>query len=516
MAHHASNDDTGRTNNGNSSVYGTIINTSGDRMRRQAQEGSQLETSGEAPAKDQASMQATIAVNDSPPTTPNAPAATPPPPADVSQPTESTNSSDQSPTAISSPTPEENPSSTSTSDTASVTTSHDSPISPSSLPMISSASVTASSQTALSLTSSTETPRSSSAVASTTSSPTSSSSQASSSTSSSSSSSSSSSTTTTSSTTTSTTTSTTSELSTTSSPSGTEGGASYGWGGGSGPSATEQIPLATSTTSSTTSSSSQGSGALDSETKGKIAGGVVGGVAGAMVLVLIVFLLLRRRKAYQHRAPEVLPHGDMTGTAIGEGSVTRSADVVSRRSSNDPLFTASYFAPAFMKRWRQSRLSTHTESTLDSGASERGFQKISGRKIPSVLQSGGDGYGGGFSEGSPTVSEPSMSFPPGSPVLPRSPTSQPPPSTPYGMPLDVSYTREDEETHPVVIFRPSPARTPISGSADASLSNEPSLSRIVPVAQGALSPTVPKRPDMLGRSHPSFDGSRGSRFTESI
>ncbi|KAE8355211.1 hypothetical protein BDV28DRAFT_129513 [Aspergillus coremiiformis] len=504
------NDDMGRTNDGQSSIHGTVINNPRDMMKREAQDGPQL-------AEVQASVQVTVAVNDTPQTIPAPTSAMPPPTPGAPQPTATENTTDQSSVATPSTSSETEPSaspasSSPTTDTASATTSRDSSTSPTSLPVISSAS----SQNNLLLVSSTETPQLSSTIASTTTSSSTSTSSQTSSTTSGSSSSTSDNTTTTSSTVTSTTTSTTSELSTTSSPSGIGGGASNDWDGGLGPTATGRTSLTTAPTFSATSSPSQSPGVLDTQTKGKIAGGVVGGVAGAMVLVFLVFLLLRKRKAYQHRAPEVLPPGDMTGTAVGEGSVTRSADMVSRRSSNDPLFTASYFAPAFMKRWRQSRLSTHTESTLDSATSERGFQKISGRKIPSVLKSGGDGYGGGFSEGSPTMSEPSMSFPPSSPVLPRPTTSQPPPSNPYGMPLDVSYTREAEETNPIVIFRPSPARTPIPGSANTSLSNEPSVSRIVPVAQGQLSPTMPKRPDMLGRSHPSFDGSRGSRFTESI
>ncbi|KAK1139854.1 hypothetical protein N8T08_011099 [Aspergillus melleus] len=300
---------------------------------------------------------------------------------------------------------------------------------------------------------------------------------------------------------------TTSESTTTTSWSST----SYGWGGGE--------SSATSTTTSATPTSTEvasgGSGSLDSRTKGKIAGGVVGGVAGALILLLVAFLLFRRRKAARTPVQEALPAGPETGTALGAESVSRSAEMTSRRSSNDPLFTASYFAPAFMKRWRQSNMTTRTDSTLTSSTSERGFQKISGRKIPSVLQSGGDGYGGGFEAGSPTTSEPSTIIPPPSPVYPRSPT-QPPPSVPYGMPLDTSYTREAEESDSRVIFRPSPARTPVAGSASASLSSEPTGSRAVPQVSGALSPTIPKRPDMLGRSHPSFDGSRGSRFSENL
>ncbi|RHZ66863.1 uncharacterized protein CDV56_104131 [Aspergillus thermomutatus] len=281
-------------------------------------------------------------------------------------------------------------------------------------------------------------------------------------------------------------------------------------GGGSGATATGQAP------SATTSSSS--GGGLDSVTTKRIVGGVVGGLAGAFFLLGLLLFLLRRRKTTMFRPNRGLPASDGTGGTAGErGSVSRT-EMASRRSSRDPLFTASYFAPAFMKRWRQSNQTVRSDdSTFTSTTtSERGFQKISGRKIPSVLQSGGDGYGGGFDQGSPTASEPSMNLPPGSPVQPRSVISQPPPSMPYGMPLDVSYTREADESESVVVFRPSPARTPVASSTNVSVVNVPAASRAIPQPGGTLSPTMPQRPDVLGRSHPSFDGSRGSRFTESL
>ncbi|KAF7121893.1 hypothetical protein CNMCM5793_009447 [Aspergillus hiratsukae] len=288
------------------------------------------------------------------------------------------------------------------------------------------------------------------------------------------------------------------------------GTGAYVGGGDSGATATGQAP------SATTSSSS--GGGLDSVTTKRIVGGVVGGLAGAFFLVGLLLFLLRRRKTALFRPNRGLPASDGTGGTAGEGGSGSRAEMASRRSSHDPLFTASYFAPAFMKRWRQSNQTVRSDdSTFTSTTtSERGFQKISGRKIPSVLQSGGDGYGGGFDQGSPTASEPSMSLPPGSPVQPRSVISQPPPSMPYGMPLDVSYTREADEPEPVVVFRPSPARTPVASSTNVSVVNVPAASRAIPQSGLTLSPTRPQRPDGLGRSHPSFDGSRGSRFTESL
>ncbi|KAI9928994.1 hypothetical protein ASPWEDRAFT_37077 [Aspergillus wentii DTO 134E9] len=302
---------------------------------------------------------------------------------------------------------------------------------------------------------------------------------------------------------------TSTSTSTFSSSSSTDGGSGFGGGGSI---ATESSPSATGSSQGSTPTNS---GSASPQTR-TIVGGVVGGCAGAFFLFLIAYLLVRQRKAAMRKAAEGLPSNNITGGAAagGEGSIARSGEMASRRSSNDPLFRASYFSPAFMRRWRQSTQTTSTDSTLVSNTGERGFQKISGRKIPSVLHSGGDGYGGGLEAGSPTASEPSMTLPPPSPVMPRSPSTQPPPSIPYGMPLDVTYTRETDEFDPVVIVRPSPARTPVSESVHMVSPSASSASR--PQPQGTLSPTIPARPDTLGRSHPSFDGSRGSRFTESL
>jgi hypothetical protein len=165
-----------------------------------------------------------------------------------------------------------------------------------------------------------------------------------------------------------------------------------------------------------------------------------------------------------------------------------------------------------MKRWRQSTQTVRTESTIDSNSSERGFQKISGRKLPPVLTHGGDGFGGGLDGDSPTV----PGFPPTSPGPGPSGSPAfhaPPPASPYGMPLDSNYTREIEEHQPPV--RPSPVHLPISNTVPVATPITVTPAHPVAQPQSAV-PIVPQRPDGLGRSLPSFDGSRSSRFTEGI
>ncbi|KAJ5174531.1 uncharacterized protein N7482_000408 [Penicillium canariense] len=274
----------------------------------------------------------------------------------------------------------------------------------------------------------------------------------------------------------------------------TGSGTGSGSGGGSG---------SAPTTSQAQSSSGSGSG-IDPTTS-KIVGGVVGSVAGLTMIVLLLFYFFRRRKLLlQQQGPAALLPSDAGGT-------TREA--VERSSSNDPLFSAAYLAPAFMKRWRHSTMTMKTESTVSSSApSERGFQKISGRKIPPVLTHGGDGYGGGLEGDSPTI----PGLPPISPAggpLSSSPQA-PPPTSPYGMVLDTKYTQEAEE-HADSSVRPLPFRLPVSSSVNFGTPTTVTPSHPIAQPQTAV-PVGPLRPDGLGRSLPSHDGSRSSRFTESL
>ncbi|KAL4785662.1 hypothetical protein BJX76DRAFT_164769 [Aspergillus varians] len=343
-------------------------------------------------------------------------------------------------------------------------------------------------------------------------------------------------------TTTSTTTSTASDTSETS-YSGSNSDSGTGWGDsgsgdGSGSSSSSGSTGGGSTSetagispdSNTSSDSGSDSGALSPQTTGKIVGGVVGGIAGASLIFLLILLLLRRRKntGFFFGSPASRSIADDGGgSSIGGGGrggligETARNEMASRDSPKSTIFNAAYLAPALMKRWRQSQMSTGEESFISTTpTSERGFQKISGRKLPSGMPPGFEhvGAAGNLETGSPTGSD----FGPGpAPVIPRSQFSShqaPPPSNPFSAPLDTRFTREAPEDD-VVVMRPSPARTPTSGSANAAWAEANARALPVPIAfpmppSGPVA--IPKRPDALGRSHPSYDGSRGSRFTESI
>ncbi|KAJ5861382.1 uncharacterized protein N7529_008692 [Penicillium soppii] len=283
----------------------------------------------------------------------------------------------------------------------------------------------------------------------------------------------------------------------------------------------EQPPTATGTNSAPATSETQasGQGSSSNSDTSKIVGGVVGSVAGLALIIILLFYFLRRRGFFmgnkRHRAiSDDAAAGTGAGAlaGVGAGAGAGAREVAERRASNDPLFSASYFAPAFMKRWRQSTATMRTDSTIDSTSSERGFQKISGRKLPPVLTHGGDGFGGGLDGDSPTL--------PG--FLPTSPgpgpigspsTHAPPPTSPYGMPLDSNYTREIEELNSP--SRPNPVHLPVSSAVN--VAHPITITPAHPIAQPQSAiPFIPPRPDGLGRSLHSYDGSRSSRFTEGI
>ncbi|KAL9640580.1 MAG: hypothetical protein Q9164_000187 [Protoblastenia rupestris] len=305
-----------------------------------------------------------------------------------------------------------------------------------------------------------------------------------------------------------------------------------------------------------TSAGSGSGGGNDAPPTRVLVGGIVGGLAGVVLILIALLFLLRwrRDKAGQRRniSPPV-PQTEGAGSAALGGSGT-----MTQRSSSVPIASAGFFG-----RLRPS--SAQTVATTDTAPSERGFQKISGRKLPSVLHSGGDGYGN-----APAVSSAgSSSSPPAKPIAPgQGPfaglTPALRPSTPHSLsgssfyrdsqgfyggvvPADPSSDLTDQSTSPTSSSPTFPA-PPSAGVASAGAGHppgtpSPGIPNIRPgparqpvINQGGVVPMrTPSRPqqprprpeppiaenpfenprDGLGRSHPSQDGSRHSRFRES-
>ncbi len=243
-------------------------------------------------------------------------------------------------------------------------------------------------------------------------------------------------------------------------------------------------------TGSSSPSSTAGAGASGNSTDAgpststpAVVGGVVGGIAGIVFIVALLMVFVRWRKRKQ--GVLLLGSGDSPSTQAapmggsGSGGGPLHSGQMAERSL--PFAIPAAFASLTGYKRASEQPSIGASSTAGS---EQGFYRISGRKLPSVFQYGGDGYGGGHeSLSGSSFYRDSRGFygGPGSPTSPLAGRDS-------GVP----------------VTRPSPARTPV-------------------ISEGAFAPPVPplmdpppRRPDALGRSHPSHDGSHGSRFTEEV
>ena len=276
-------------------------------------------------------------------------------------------------------------------------------------------------------------------------------------------------------------------------------------------------------------------------------GGVVGGVAGLAIILLFLLFLLRRRRAKARQQTISAPMPQAQPPAAGTGATTERSSVVPFASS--PLF----------RRLRPG--SGQTAATSDTAPSERGFQNMGGRKLESVLSSRGDGYSdpfppsgvpprnyagtaaglglagsAGAAAGAPrgagqgpspgpsddeTLSGSSFyrdshGFYGGSNEGQAGPSGSPSTSPPQG-----AGSLEQE----VAVTRPGPARTPVINQPGFAPPRQPpgtgrgtpppGTGRGTPPPPQSLTPQL-RQQDDVGRSHPSFDGSRGSRFAEDI
>ncbi|KAI1910733.1 hypothetical protein LOZ39_005818 [Ophidiomyces ophidiicola] len=247
--------------------------------------------------------------------------------------------------------------------------------------------------------------------------------------------------------------------------------------------------------------------------KPQIIGAAVGSVSGVVLILLILLLAIhfRKRKSSQTRALSEAPQSSAPAVSGGNNDM-------SPRSS---FLAANFFAPArALSRWRNSGQAIRQEEVAPA---QRGFEKLGGRKLKSVLETGGDGYDNEFGASDKAYESGSLAKETAAgPSIPR--IQQPEkeigqsrviPSPPLGRPVS-----QQSDTSEEILFRPSPARAITTESAlsgtglhpDARTSVMPHLSNPPP----PRSPVRPRSGDALGRSYPHADSSRASRFTEEL
>jgi len=231
-----------------------------------------------------------------------------------------------------------------------------------------------------------------------------------------------------------------------------------------------------------------------------LAGGIVGGVAGLAVLVLTAMIFLRW---YRKRAASM---GALTGA---EAAGTGGAGGMSERGRTAPVL-APLLGGVFKNR--------KSRAVDDTG--ERGFQRISGRKLPSAFSAG-------------MTSAPPMLMPSAfDNDRNMSTTSVYRDSTYYGAggsPFD----DPNNELGANEVIMPGPARQarvhpPYAMSPTSALSENTSpTSPTFPIQRNTLTPEPGQNAPLMTHFNPanrsvtpatlaSFDGSRGSRFTEEV
>jgi hypothetical protein len=221
----------------------------------------------------------------------------------------------------------------------------------------------------------------------------------------------------------------------------------------------------------------------------------VGSLAGAALILAIILLLLRRHRRKRNGGPLQLTEDD------------RPPVEPAMRQVQAPL-RASLVPSAFLNRF--SGLSRSTAET--SSPTERSFQRVSGRKLPSAFSEGmtSDQFSrGGTMSGSSFYQDDNGTY-----------------GGPGGLNKEYggSFGKEIGETSAAggvgtMNLRPSPARTPVIRHPDENPFNDTNRSTLSPPM--SPNPFSSPNPELspraaLGRSLHSADGSRSSRFTENV
>lgn len=151
-----------------------------------------------------------------------------------------------------------------------------------------------------------------------------------------------------------------------------------------------------------TSSPASGNGGGSSGSGGPIltpqqtqmVGGIVGGIAG-MALIAIVLIYVLRWYKQRLKANAGLKDQINFDPAHDHGSSGLVGAAAPMSQSSRSMFSPSAGAlVTTSKKWRRgSDMTAFTASTTES---EKGFHRVSGRKIPSVLSTGGDQFGGSY------------------------------------------------------------------------------------------------------------------------
>ncbi|KAJ9139489.1 hypothetical protein NKR23_g7937 [Pleurostoma richardsiae] len=268
--------------------------------------------------------------------------------------------------------------------------------------------------------------------------------------------------------------------------------ATGGSGDDSGSAGTGGVTAAVPTTTDLSSSASQDSNSIPTS---QVVGGVVGGIAGLAILVFLALLILRWKKRQGAAGQALLgPSGDNSGfRALPSSGGPQPPSSPGAPPNAMAERTFPFAIPATLASLTGKRSSQRRSAMSGTESGERGFHRVSGKKLPSVLQYGGDGF-----------TDPRESAMSGTSFYRDSMAFFNQIGTPGAQRFAVGSPMRPESGVPVI--HQGAARTPVTEQGPFfDLPDTPP-------------PPNPNLTDPLGRSLISQDSSRGSgsRFTENI
>ncbi|PNP54919.1 hypothetical protein THARTR1_04608 [Trichoderma harzianum] len=167
-------------------------------------------------------------------------------------------------------------------------------------------------------------------------------------------------------------------------PAPTDGAFGGVFGGDGAPTASGAAPTPSSSSNSTEN-------ALSPQQK-QVIGGVVGGLAGAAFFLVLVLLALRYKRRQLNAAQAAgQPTSESRELPPATGA-PNGAPSGGNGGGNGGAMTERYGAAALTAAFATLSPKTSSASANSAETGERGFYRVSGRKLPSVLQVGGDGY----------------------------------------------------------------------------------------------------------------------------
>ncbi|PTB68009.1 hypothetical protein BBK36DRAFT_1114568 [Trichoderma citrinoviride] len=147
----------------------------------------------------------------------------------------------------------------------------------------------------------------------------------------------------------------------------------------------------TTSSEATPSASSNGTDTLLSPQQKQVIGGVVGGLAGAAFFLVLVLLALRYKRR-QLNAAQAAGQPTSEGRGLPPTIVTPDGAPSGGSGGSGGAMTERYGAAAVPAAFAGLASKSSSASANSAETGEKSFYRVSGRKLPSVLQVGGDGY----------------------------------------------------------------------------------------------------------------------------